>query len=80
MVINYDMPLNRENQPDFETYLHRIGRTGRFGKTGVAINFINSNDSKEKEHVSAVEDHFKRKIHFIDFEDIDLLEKLSSED
>jgi translation initiation factor 4A len=34
MVINYDFPLEREN------YLHRIFRTGRFLKKGVAINFI----------------------------------------
>lgn len=34
LVINYDLPGNREN------YLHRIGRSGRFGRKGVAINFI----------------------------------------
>lgn len=32
LVINYDLPSNREN------YLHRIGRSGRFGRKGVAIN------------------------------------------
>ncbi|KAM1040140.1 hypothetical protein ACFX2I_029383 [Malus domestica] len=34
LVINYDLP----NQP--ENYLHRIGRSGRFGRKGVAINFV----------------------------------------
>lgn len=34
-VINYDMPKGIEN------YVHRIGRTGRCGKTGVATTFIN---------------------------------------
>ena len=34
-VINYDMPTEIEN------YVHRIGRTGRCGKTGVATTFIN---------------------------------------
>lgn len=34
-VINYDMP------EDIENYVHRIGRTGRCGKTGVATTFIN---------------------------------------
>jgi hypothetical protein len=33
LVINYDLPTNREN------YIHRIGRSGRFGRKGVAINF-----------------------------------------
>jgi translation initiation factor 4A len=34
LVINYDLPRNREN------YIHRIGRSGRFGRKGVAINFV----------------------------------------
>merc|ERR1712066_356038 len=36
-VINYDLPQNMEN------YLHRIGRSGRFGRKGVAINFVSNN-------------------------------------
>lgn len=40
-VINYDLPLNREN------YLHRIGRSARFGRKGVAINFITVDDEHE---------------------------------
>jgi len=38
LVINYDLPTNREN------YIHRIGRSGRFGRKGVAINFITAGD------------------------------------
>merc|ERR1712032_754777 len=38
LVINYDLP------PKMEPYLHRIGRSGRFGRKGVAINFVTSND------------------------------------
>jgi translation initiation factor 4A len=38
LVINYDLPTNREN------YIHRIGRSGRFGRKGVAINFITEAD------------------------------------
>lgn len=36
-VINYDMP------DEIENYVHRIGRTGRCGKTGIATTFINKN-------------------------------------
>ena len=38
LVINYDLPNNREN------YIHRIGRSGRFGRKGVAINFVKEED------------------------------------
>ncbi|XP_058774652.1 eukaryotic initiation factor 4A-3-like [Vicia villosa] len=40
LVINYDLPNNRE------LYIHRIGRSGRFGRKGVAINFVKSDDTK----------------------------------
>lgn len=41
LVVNYDMPtMGRGSSPDPDTYLHRIGRTGRFGRRGVAINLI----------------------------------------
>ncbi|CAB9514633.1 RNA helicase DBP5 [Seminavis robusta] len=32
LVVNYDVPVDKDQMPDFETYLHRIGRTGRFGR------------------------------------------------
>ncbi|KAM9961629.1 hypothetical protein ACTFIR_004483 [Dictyostelium discoideum] len=38
LVINYDLPIDREN------YIHRIGRSGRFGRKGVAINFVKNSD------------------------------------
>jgi len=38
LVINYDLPRN------FEKYIHRIGRSGRFGRKGVAINLISTED------------------------------------
>ena len=38
LVICYDLPTNRE------LYIHRIGRSGRFGRKGVAINFVKSDD------------------------------------
>uniref|UniRef100_A0A3P8WF65 RNA helicase n=1 Tax=Cynoglossus semilaevis TaxID=244447 RepID=A0A3P8WF65_CYNSE len=40
LVINYDLPTNREN------YIHRIGRGGRFGRKGVAINMITEEDKR----------------------------------
>ncbi|PAA55909.1 hypothetical protein BOX15_Mlig011711g5, partial [Macrostomum lignano] len=40
LVINYDLPNNRE------LYIHRIGRSGRFGRRGVAISFVKTDDIK----------------------------------
>lgn len=40
LVINYDLPASKEN------YIHRIGRGGRFGRKGVAINFVTTEDTK----------------------------------
>lgn len=42
LVINYDMPDNPE------TYLHRVGRSGRYGGHGVALNFCTFNDDAHK--------------------------------
>ena len=39
-MINYDLPTQPEN------YLHRIGRSGRFGRKGVAINFVTKEDER----------------------------------
>lgn len=38
IVINFDLPANRES------YLHRIGRSGRYGRKGVAINLVTQRD------------------------------------
>jgi translation initiation factor 4A len=40
LVINYDLPKSKEN------YIHRIGRSGRFGRKGVAINLVTNNDKE----------------------------------
>jgi ATP-dependent RNA helicase DDX19/DBP5 len=56
MVVNYDMPVDRSGGPDYETYLHRIGRTGRFGKKGTAINLIDNIQSVQV--LASIERHF----------------------
>lgn len=55
IVINYDLPTNLEN------YLHRIGRSGRFGRKGLAINFVTKEDAHimreiEKFYDTAIEE------------------------
>ena len=53
IVINFDLPLNKEN------YLHRIGRGGRYGRKGVAINFVSQ---KEVETLREIEAHYHTQI------------------
>jgi len=50
LVINYDLPREKE------TYIHRIGRSGRYGRKGVAINFITERDSEELKFIESFYD------------------------
>lgn len=73
LVVNYDLPLDQRGQPDYEAYLHRIGRTGRFGRTGVSVNFVH--DKKSWELMHQIETHFQREITRIPTEDWEEVEK-----
>ena len=53
LVINYELPSQREN------YIHRIGRSGRFGRKGVAINLVSHG---EFDNLKEIEKHYSTKI------------------
>jgi len=53
VVINFDLPK------DVHTYLHRIGRSGRWGRKGVGINFITKYD---KESLESIEAHYHTQV------------------
>lgn len=53
VVINYDLPTNIEN------YLHRIGRSGRYGRKGIAINFVTNNDIRK---LKEIQDYYQTQI------------------
>ena len=46
LVINFDVP-QRAKKPEPDTYLHRIGRTGRFGSNGIAVTLHDRDVDKE---------------------------------
>jgi len=47
LIINADLPeIYSTKKPDYETYLHRIGRTGRFGDIGLAVNLVDGTKTK----------------------------------
>ena len=56
VVVNFDLPVDMNGQADCETYLHRIGRTGRFGKSGLAINFVDG--PRSMDIMKIIQDHF----------------------
>ncbi|XP_034186910.1 putative ATP-dependent RNA helicase Dbp80 [Osmia lignaria lignaria] len=76
IVVNFDLPMDQNRQADCETYLHRIGRTGRFGKSGIAINLIDSPHAMQL--CKDIEKHFGKKIHYLDAEDADEIEKIGA--
>lgn len=76
IVVNFDLPIDTSGQADCETYLHRIGRTGRFGKSGIAISLVNG--VRDEAILQQIQTHFGRKIHRLDAEDVDEVEKLNS--
>ena len=53
IVINYDIPRYRE------IYIHRIGRSGRFGRKGIAINFVTE---REYENLKDIQDFYQTEI------------------
>jgi Superfamily II DNA and RNA helicases len=53
IVINYDIPR------DVANYLHRIGRSGRYGRKGVGINLVTSESAS---YLHAIVDHYKTNI------------------
>lgn len=73
-VLNFDLPLDQNMQVDPETYLHRIGRTGRFGRTGVSINFVH--DKKSMDEMKAIEKHFGRTIVRVPTDDLAEIERI----
>ncbi|KXN80691.1 ATP-dependent RNA helicase DBP5, partial [Leucoagaricus sp. SymC.cos] len=79
MVVNYDLPLMNErgttndDRPDVETYLHRIGRTGRFGRKGISINFVHN--QRTWTQMDQIEKSLGKKIIRIETNDLDAMEE-----
>lgn len=73
MVVNYDMPITVEGEPDVETYLHRIGRTGRFGRQGISINFVH--DRRSFDTCNAIGEAIGQLCVRVDTSDYELMEK-----
>jgi len=64
LVINYDLPTNLEN------YIHRIGRSGRFGRKGVSINFLTQDDVRT---LRAIEQFYNTQVEEMPMDVADLI-------
>ena len=53
LVVNYDLPPNKE------TYIHRIGRCGRFGKKGVSISMVKVDDQSDIKNLQKMKQIYK---------------------
>ena len=56
LIINYDMPYDKT------TYIHRIGRSGRFGKLGVSITFVKFEEGSDKKLYDKLKYYYKMDI------------------
>lgn len=64
------MDVNRN--PDPQTYLHRIGRTGRFGRVGVSISLISGH--RDFRALNTIAEYFKIPLQRLDNSDWDAIE------
>lgn len=70
MVINYDLPLDRDGFPDYDTYLHRIGRTGRFGRSGISVSFVHNHESWQQ--LDDIQQHYKIRMTLVPTDDLEV--------
>ncbi len=69
MVINYELPM------DAESYVHRIGRTGRAGSEGVAVSLVSDRDV---DSLSRIEDYLKHKLEIGWMEDTEFVREFKA--
>lgn len=85
LVINYSLPIKIDfskaqssflnpdtKEVDLETYLHRVGRTGRFGDHGIALNFVNP---KSMRHITDIQNKYGVEIAEISTKSLEDLQK-----
>ena len=67
LVINYDIPVQfGKGTPDYETYIHRVGRTGRLGKKGAAFNLLCGRG--EEAQMASIEKFYNHQVEAVDWE------------
>lgn len=80
LVVNYDVPMegrpgSEEYRPDSQTYIHRIGRLGRYGRKGIALNFV-VEGTAEIDDIQFISRKFKVEMVRVAADDLEQLEQL----
>ncbi|KAG0137720.1 P-loop containing nucleoside triphosphate hydrolase protein, partial [Tuber indicum] len=70
MVVNFDLPLDINSLPDPVAYLHRVGRTGSFGRPGLSVNF--AHDKQSLYQVTGISSYFGTCMTRVSTNDIDV--------
>ncbi|KFD54884.1 hypothetical protein M513_04318 [Trichuris suis] len=78
LVVNYDLPILRDGTADFYSYLHRIGRSGRFGMSGVALTFVQN--AAEVKIVEQIACHFGKPINYLTREQLKAIDEIVDPD
>mmetsp|Transcript_7314 Transcript_7314/g.10808 ORF Transcript_7314/g.10808 Transcript_7314/m.10808 type:complete len:412 (-) Transcript_7314:20-1255(-) len=68
LVINLDPPTGPNKEPDPVTYLHRVGRTGRYGRGGIAINIVS--DPMSQQVFAQIQEHYTQRFEAITVDDL----------
>lgn len=78
LVVNFNPPVEADNRTAaFDTYLHRIGRSGRFGRKGAAFNLVTG--VAENAVIDELADYFKIEIPDLPHDDDDKFRELLKE-
>lgn len=77
LVVNFDPAVSQSGQPAPETYMHRIGRCGRYGRRGMAVSLTTG--ASERRVVDSIAAHFQHPIPAIPYDDVDAFETVLEE-
>ena len=74
LVVNYDLPDDNRGNADPEVYLHRIGRTGRFGRVGVSISLVHGQNAHRM--IRQISEYFNIQMTALPYNDWDTVESI----
>ena len=65
MVINYDVPYKSDygfKNPDYANFMHRVGRTGRFGTDGLSLTLTSKTDETMDDLLNQIQKYYQIEI------------------